>query len=133
MTAIPVMSIGVITGIKPAMYLLGGLLIVFGFIIWLNGAVLSKLDDKINKSQLVTTGVYAWVRNPIYVGITMVLSGILFFKNNLLILAIPILFWAILTVMVKKEEAVLTEVFGNEYLQYKKKVNRCIPWFPSKK
>jgi len=35
-----------------------------------------------------------------------------------------------LSIIVKKEEIILEKIFGKEYLIYKSKVNRCIPWFP---
>ena len=37
--------------------------------------------------------------------------------------------WALITiVLINTEEKWLLKVYGNEYAEYKKRVNRCIPW-----
>ena len=42
--------------------------------------------------------------------------------------------WFILTVvLINTEEKWLLKVYGDEYAEYKKRVNRCIPWFPKQK
>ena len=44
-----------------------------------------------------------------------------------------VVFWALLTVMMQvTEEKWLLEQFGDEYREYCKRVNRCIPWFPKR-
>ena len=43
------------------------------------------------------------------------------------------MFWALLTVMMQTvEEKWLLDEFGDEYKEYCKRVNRCIPWFPKR-
>lgn len=32
--------------------------------------------------------------------------------------------------MISTEEKWLLDLYGEEYAEYKKNVNRCIPWFP---
>ncbi len=44
----------------------GIVLIILAVIMWLLAVAVSKVDDKILNNQLVTSGIYAWVRNPIY-------------------------------------------------------------------
>ncbi|WP_113672145.1 methyltransferase family protein [Vallitalea guaymasensis] len=70
------------------------------------------------------------VRNPIYSAFAIVFTGILCLYNNLLLLIFPFTYWLLLSIIVKKEEIILEKIFGKEYLIYKSKVNRCIPWFP---
>ena len=41
--------------------------------------------------------------------------------------------WLIMTIALKNtEEKWLLDLYGNEYEEYKKRVNRCIPWFPKR-
>lgn len=48
--------------------------------------------------------------------------------NNLYLLILPFLYWILLTVfMINTEEKWLLKVYGEEYKNYCKKVNRCIP------
>jgi protein-S-isoprenylcysteine O-methyltransferase Ste14 len=70
--------------------------------------------------QLVTTGLYSRIRNPIYVFSAIGLAGLaLFFERPLLILALLILV-PLQIARARKEERVLTEKFGAEYTRYKK-------------
>lgn len=60
---------------------------------------------------------------PIYVGIIIIITNNLYF-----LFTIPF-YWGLLTVLIKKTEEVwLKEIFGEEYIAYCKRVNRCIPW-----
>ena len=44
-------------------------------------------------------------------------------------LILPIIDWAIMTIaLINTEEKWLLDLYGNEYAEYKKSVNRCIPW-----
>ncbi len=48
-------------------------------------------------------------------------------------LPLPFVFWVLLTVMMQAaEEKWLLAQFGDEYKEYCKRVNRCIPWFPKR-
>ena len=75
-------------------------------------------------NKLVKTGIYKKVRHPIY------LFGIIFFLGIIFItqMFFLLIFLAVLILLqinrIKKEEKVLTEKFGNEYLEYKKQT-----WF----
>lgn len=123
-------SIGIIQIMKISLLILGSVLIVLGIILWVQAVIISKIDKNIAKNKLVTTGAYAWVRNPIYSAFTIVFTGILCLQNNLILLVVPLIYWLFLSIIVKKEEYILEKTFGKEYLIYKLKVNRCIPWFP---
>ena len=44
------------------------------------------------------------------------------------------LFWLEMTIVLKNtEEKWLKDLYGEEYVEYCKNVNRCIPWFPKRK
>ena len=79
--------------------------------------------------RLVTYGIFAWMRNPLYVGNFLiwmgftVISGVLWFIP----VAIGDLFAIEYTLIVRYEEGVLESIFGEEYLAYKQRTPR---WFP---
>ena len=72
---------------------------------------------KVNK--LIISGIYKYSRNPMYLGLLMiVISNTIFFLNIFSIIT-PILFYFwINKFQIKREEIFLTEKFGDEYLLY---------------
>ena len=109
--------------------IVGVLLILLGIAVWFIGAVKSDMDDSITENRLQTKGIYAWVRNPMYSGWWIALSGITLMWHNAWMLALPLIDWAIMTiVLINTEEKWLFNLYGDEYAEYKKRVNRCIPW-----
>lgn len=114
--------------LKILFIIIGILLIILGIYIWYQGAIKSKLDDNIIKNKLVTTGIYSYTRNPLYTAFIFIFAGILFIMNNLYLLVLPIIYWLLLTIlMINTEEKWLKELYGKEYIDYCKRVNRCIP------
>ena len=111
----------------------GALLIVLGLTVWFIGALRSDMDASIAANRLVTYGIYAWVRNPMYSGWWMLFAGIcLQWHNAWGLLTIPVN-WVILTAALKRtEEKWLLNLYGQDYADYMKRVNRCIPWPPRK-
>ena len=79
-------------------------------------------------ASLVTTGPFAYVRNPIYValGLSMIAIAIAYGHSRMLIIALPL--YALATWMrVALEEKVLRAAFGEEYDAYAKRVKRFLP------
>lgn len=89
--------------------------------------------SKNEKTALVTTGVYAFSRNPAFLGFDLVYIGILlmFFNPILWILSFLGAFIFHLQIVNVEEEFLLLS-FGQEYLNYKKAVNRYIGRRPKK-
>lgn len=78
-------------------------------------------------SALVTGGLYALSRNPMYLGIAVILVGFAIrLGNPVSALVIPIFIWYNTKFQIKPEEEVLSEKFGAEYDAYRKKVRRWI-------
>ena len=118
---------------KTPLLILGILLIVYGVSLWIRAVLVAKLDDNIKENRLVTGGVYAHVRNPIYSAIMFACTGALCITGNLLFLPLFFAFRALMTVMMKNtEEKWLLDRFGKRYSDYCKHVNRAIPWFAKK-
>ena len=107
----------------------GGFLIVFGAIDWFIGAMRSGMDEHIAENKLKTDGIYAWVRNPMYSGWWFIITGISLMWVNAWILITPFINWLIMTIVLKRtEEKWLLDLYGDEYVKYLRRVNRCIPW-----
>lgn len=121
---------GIVLLLRIPFIILAVLFIAGGIAIWISAVILAKIDDGIKTNTLVTHGIYACCRNPIYTAITFVNVGALLFMDNLWLLLLPFLYWLFMTVLMKNtEEKWLYDMFGEKYIEYCKKVNRCIPWF----
>ena len=117
------------TNMRWIFILIGILCFIIGITLWLKAVIIDRLDAHIIKNELVTTGVYAYVRNPVYSAFMFVCTGVLLIYGNLVLLVLPIIYWGFMTVLMKlTEEKWLEDLYGQEYIQYLQRVNRCIPW-----
>ena len=117
------------TNMRWIFILIGILCFAIGITLWLRAVIIDRLDEHIIKNELVTTGVYAYVRNPVYSAFMFVCTGVLLIYGNLVLLLLPIIYWGFMTVLMKStEEKWLEDLYGQEYIQYLQRVNRCIPW-----
>jgi protein-S-isoprenylcysteine O-methyltransferase Ste14 len=81
-----------------------------------------------NVQRLVTYGIFAWVRNPLYVGNFLIWMGFVTISGVLWFLPIAVLLFAVeYELIVRYEEGVLESIFGREYLDYKNETPRWIP------
>tara|TARA_B100001063_G_C16599346_1_gene469862 strand:- start:231 stop:689 length:459 start_codon:yes stop_codon:yes gene_type:complete len=77
--------------------------------------------------SLVTSGVYQYSRNPMYVGMLLCLVGIgLYTFNPLNILFIVLFVWYMNKYQIIPEEKFLTDKFGASYTEYMKTVRRWL-------
>jgi protein-S-isoprenylcysteine O-methyltransferase Ste14 len=146
---IPPPILFLLTGV--AMWLLagseyaGGIIIPFGLVpaillAVIGGAVIvtailqfRRADTTVNplrlekSSSLVTGGIFGWTRNPMYLGLLLVLCGwavwLQSLTNVLLLIAIVLL---INRLQIRPEEAALQKLFGENYANYCRKVRRWI-------
>lgn len=82
------------------------------------------------KRDLVASGPYSVVRNPLYVFSFLGVAGIGMASGTLTVsLLLPVVFALYYRVVVAREEAVLAEKFGPSYLRYCRDVPRWIPAF----
>jgi len=78
--------------------------------------------------QLVTHGVYRYVRNPIYLGLFIVLiMGLPLYASSPRAFLVSLLLVPIVLNRVRLEEELLTEHFGEKYIEYKRRTRRIIP------
>tara|TARA_B100001939_G_scaffold228694_1_gene196984 strand:+ start:3948 stop:4391 length:444 start_codon:yes stop_codon:yes gene_type:complete len=78
-------------------------------------------------NRLVTSGIFKYSRNPMYLGMLMIIISTSIFYLNIYSILTPFLFvfW-INKFQIKREEIFLTEKFGKEYLSYKNKTRRWL-------
>lgn len=78
-------------------------------------------------SKLLTTSVYSFSRNPMYLGLSGILIGIFLFLGSWFgIVIIPIFVIYITKYQIKPEEYAMNKKFGGQYQSYCNKVRRWI-------
>ncbi len=83
---------------------------------------------KVATQQLITTGPYASTRNPMTLGAFLLYLGIAVGMGSMpVILLILAIFSALLTFIYRHETCELTERFGEEYLEYRRRTPFFIP------
>ena len=115
-----------------AVRVLGAVMSAAGTIVFI-AAVQTMRDSwragvsKTDKTELVTNGIYQISRNPAFLGFDLLYIGtlLMFFNWVLCILTVFAIIMYHLQI-VNVEEDFLLAAFGNEYLQYKKKVCRYL-------
>lgn len=133
-----VLIVGVVSVLRRISYssipvrIIGAAMSIVGTTVFIT-AVLTMRDSwragvsKTDKTELVTSGIYQISRNPAFLGFDLLYIGILLMFFNWVLCAVSV--FAILMYhlqIVNVEEEFLLAAFGDEYLQYKKKVCRYI-------
>ena len=78
-------------------------------------------------TSLVTFGVYRFTRNPMYLGIVLVLLGWAVFLSSAFALLGPLVFGLYMRhFQIVPEERVLAGIFGTAYAEYQAKVRRWL-------
>lgn len=82
--------------------------------------------DEDHPGELVTSGIFAISRNPIYTAFALILLGIfLMIPNWILILYVVAGYW-LFNRQILLEEDSLKKIYGDEYMEYCKKVRRYL-------
>jgi protein-S-isoprenylcysteine O-methyltransferase Ste14 len=79
------------------------------------------------KSRLIESGVYSWVRHPMYLGTFLFCLGFSFVIVSLLSLGVLIGFFVFYDKMATYEEKDLVSKLGQEYTLYQKRVPKWLP------
>lgn len=120
---------GVLAYLAVPLWLIGGIILLWSFWNFLKEGrgTPAPVDPP---KELVATGFYRYVRNPMYVGVLAVIIGhfLWFAYWNLLIYAI-VVFVAFHTFVRYYEEPTLKRKFGAAYEDYLKRVPRWLPRF----
>lgn len=113
-------------------WIVAGSLILVGLLLFTAGVRnFSRAETPLPTNQparvLVTTGIYRWTRNPIYLGFFLAYAGIgvAAFSPWILILLLPL----VVTIrygVIAREETYLERRFGDAYRDYKARVRRWL-------
>jgi protein-S-isoprenylcysteine O-methyltransferase Ste14 len=119
-------------GVSESLQTFGFLTTVFGFLIAVGALIEFKragttLDPHGSATSLVTSGVYRFSRNPIYLGFLLMVAGLPlnsgFYSG---IVVAPFFALTMNLLVIEKEEAYLEKKFGEKYTGYRSGVRR---WF----
>jgi protein-S-isoprenylcysteine O-methyltransferase Ste14 len=77
--------------------------------------------------EIISTGIYRFTRNPMYLGMGLVLAGLgVLLANAWLLIGVPLVWWTIYRTAIRHEEAYLTRKFGTTYTDYQRSVRRWL-------
>ncbi len=107
--------------------LLGGGVLLIGWFEWAMRQARTPANPYKPVSHMVTQGPFHYTRNPAYLSMTMIYTGIASLANALwAILLLPVALLVIQRGVIEREERYLERKFGEEYLRYKARVRRWI-------
>ena len=125
---VPLLARGVM---EPLNWVVGFVLLLIGEAIRLAGvAAAGTVTRRRSRTvqRLVTYGIFAWMRNPLYVGNFLIWMGFAVISGVLWFIPVAIVLFAVeYTLIVRYEEGVLESIFAGEYLRYR---NHTPRWFP---
>ena len=87
-----------------------------------------NIQPEVKSDFIVKKGPYKWIRNPMYLAIILFYLPIVFKNSNLINIILSIVLIAVLIIKILMEEEFLKIRFGDEYLTYKSKTKRIIPF-----
>ena len=114
--------------------ILGSFMIISGLIIILSAIILFKKYQTTitplnpsNATKLITDGIYKFSRNPMYLGLLLMLMGISIILNltgGVFLIPLFILYLNLFQII--PEENAMVDLFKDEFVEYKKNVRRWI-------
>ena len=109
-------------------------LLIFGLVVFISAVksfrthktTVNPLEPR-KASSLVTSGIFKFSRNPMYLGMLIILLSISFKFNIIGGMITSLFFYIFITkFQIIPEEVAMNELFGNEFIDYKKKTRRWI-------
>ncbi len=104
--------------------LLGDLIFLFS-VVCMKDSWRAGIPDT-DKTELVTTGIYRFSRNPAFLGFDFMYIGVLLLYFNPLTAAFTLFSVVMLHLQILQEERYLTAAFGEDYTDYKRHVFRYL-------
>ncbi len=106
------------------------ILLGLGLAVWAGGGFRKAGTDMVpfkNVTALVTTGIYRYTRNPMYLGMALVLLGTALLLGSMAgLIVVPLFMVIIQTRFIQAEEEMLRELFGDDYKNYCARVRRWL-------
>ena len=101
--------------------IVGGVLVAVGWVCLVAARLQlgASFSVRAQARKLVTSGIYAKIRNPIYVFSWMFLLGLVIVSGMWVLLIALLVLIPVQIARARKEQKVLEEAFGDEYVRYK--------------
>jgi len=80
--------------------------------------------DRDKPGELVTDGIFAWSRNPVYLALDLFAIGTFFILGRLIFLILALANVVMFHLLIRREERSLTQVYGDAYHDYYVRVGR---------
>jgi len=119
---------------KPIVSYFGLLILIVGSAISVTGrAQLARFGSGVlhieDDHRLITTGVFRYIRHPVYAGGILGLVGIyMAFRSIIMLILVSTLYFIVIRHRMLFEEEMLVDEFGDEYREYMKRTKRLIPF-----
>jgi len=79
--------------------------------------------------KVVTSGPYARIRHPAYLGVLLLWSGFGVLSSSLVVaLLFPVMFTIVYLYRISVEERMLVEELGDDYVQYRRRTRKLVPF-----
>ena len=109
------------------MILIGLTIIVIGVKTFNNSDTTINPLNPSEASHLVTEGVFSYTRNPMYLGMVIILLGVSIYNGVYIgIIILPCFIFYITEFQIKPEEEAMEEIFAGDYTDYLKRVRRWL-------
>ena len=109
------------------MILIGLTIIVIGVKTFNNSDTTINPLNPSEASHLVTEGVFSYTRNPMYLGMVIILLGVSIYNGVYIgIIILPCFIFYITEFQIKPEEEAMVEIFAGDYTDYLKRVRRWL-------
>lgn len=106
--------------------------VLIGVVFLIMGVYLIRTSHSVvfnpEEIKIIDTGVYGWVRHPMYLGELLFLLGLAITTFSLLSVVVWAAFFVFLDRMATFEEKDLTRIMGQQYVDYRKRVRKWIPF-----
>ncbi len=102
-------------------------IVLFGGWFLARGGMKAVFGTTRENPEVISTGVFRIVRHPIYTGAILFYLGASLITMSIASAAFLLLIIAFYIIISRHEEGILTEAFGNDYLEYKNKTGMLFP------
>lgn len=103
-------------------------LLIFALALWAFADSWRIGIDRNTPGALMTGGIFAWTRNPIYVALDLITFGTFLVQGRAIFLALALALIGLLHYQIRREEGYLAHAYGDAYRQYCRRVGRYVRW-----
>jgi protein-S-isoprenylcysteine O-methyltransferase Ste14 len=101
-------------------------LCIYASALWVFGDSWRLGIDRETPGALVTDGIFAWTRNPVYVGLDLLFIGTFLLNGRVIFLLLALALVAMIHSHIRREERFLSETYGESYREYCARVGRYV-------